>query len=54
LGLSGCGGGPVFKGISGNHVVWTWFFAWLNVVGCVVDVVFLHHGFWELKMCQVF
>jgi hypothetical protein len=42
------------KGISENHVVWTWFFAWLNVVGCVVDVVFWHHGFWRLKTRQVF
>ena len=32
--------GLFFKGISENHVVWTWFFAWLDVVGCVVDVVF--------------
>jgi hypothetical protein len=42
------------KGISENHVVWTWFFAWLNVVGCAVAVVFWHHGFWRLKTRQVF
>jgi len=32
--------GSFYWGISENHVVWTWFFAWRDVVECVVNVVF--------------
>jgi hypothetical protein len=37
-----------------NRVVWKWFFVWLDVVGCVVNVVLTHHTFWPLKIRQIF
>jgi hypothetical protein len=27
---------------------------WLDVVGCVVNVVLTHHTFWPLKIRQIF
>ena len=46
--------GSFYWGISENHVALTWFFAWLNVVRCVVNVVFLQHTLWLRKIRQVF
>ncbi|WP_433984313.1 hypothetical protein RBB78_04685 [Tunturiibacter empetritectus] len=54
MGWWGWGEGPFLQGFLRNRGVWTWFFGWLDVVECVVNVVLMHHTFWPLKMRQVF